>query len=137
MRAIFKLILFAGLVYGGWWLWQNYNLTDWYNHCVSQPKSLWLYECTKLPAKKGGQIQSEMTIQIKECGFFPSQISVDKLQRVIWYNNDSQDRQVSSDYFDSGIINPQKIYTRKFNQTGTFNYFCADKPENKGQIIVK
>lgn len=136
MRTLFKLILLGALIYGGWYVWSHYDLQNWYQNCKSQPAQLRLKECFKMPDKRGETTKKESAVLIKDCQFFPAQLSITKGSKVTWYNQDEIIHQIIDD-FESGIIGPGKYHSKTFNQIGSFQYNCDDEPANKGEIIVK
>lgn len=137
MRTLFKLILLAALVYGGWYLWKNYDVLSWYNQCKAQISQTKGRACLKFPVKKGSQIQNEPTFYIKDCQFSPKEMVVLKDSKVLWHNQDSVEREVVGDNFDSSLIPSGKAYSKVFNQAGIFNFICADQSNNKGRLIVQ
>ncbi|MFQ5782144.1 MAG: plastocyanin/azurin family copper-binding protein [Nitrosopumilus sp.] len=81
--------------------------------------------------------------EIDRC-YVPSQIVIEKGQKVTWINEDSAFHSVTSgsydaptDLFDSGHLDPSESYTLTFDEEGTYDYFCTLHPWMKGQVIVE
>ena len=75
----------------------------------------------------------------KNFAFNPSTITIPKGTTVVWTNNDSVPHTVTSSAgmgFDSGTLNQGAIFSRIFNDVGTFSYGCSIHPAMKGTIIV-
>jgi plastocyanin len=136
MRTLFKLILLAGVIYGGWYMWKNYDIPAWYKTVRTAIENKNTKGALIWPQKRGEPQKDPASFYIKNCVFSPSSLSVNKGEAVRWYNEDNTDRQVVSDSFDSGLINPGKSYSRVFDEAGTYNFSC-DGETNKGQITVK
>jgi plastocyanin len=137
MRTIFKLILLAAIIYGGWYIWKNYDIPTWYKTVKAAIENRNTKGALVLPKKRGESQKDTTGFYIKNCVFSPSSLSVNKGEKISWYNQDSVDRQVIGDVFDSGLINPAKSYSKIFYETGTFDFSCDGQTANKGQIIVK
>ncbi|GFN41351.1 MAG: hypothetical protein YK1312THETA_1010001 [Marine Group I thaumarchaeote] len=39
--------------------------------------------------------------------------------------------------FDSGYLDPNESFSIKFEESGTFDYFCTLHPWMKGKVIVE
>lgn len=138
MKTLFKLIILALAVYGGWWLWKNYDFQGWYQNCKNHPLNR-TRECIKMPQKRGAQIQNEATIYLKDnCEISQAQITIEKDQIVTWYNQSKTDYIIQADNFYS-YLNPGKSFSKKYNETGTFSYtYCGEeKGSPSATIIVK
>ncbi len=89
--------------------------------------------------QSGSQSNSEYKVNIKSSSFEPYALAVPIGATVEWHNQDGvQHRIVSSTWglFDSGVINPGKKYFHKFDNVGTYEYYCSIHPEMQGKIIV-
>jgi plastocyanin len=78
--------------------------------------------------------------------FTPAQISIAAGDTVIWENTSNEAHTSTSGSackgdgkWDSGMINPGKRYTRVFQETGVFRYFCTPHCADSmnGKITVK
>lgn len=79
------------------------------------------------------------TVDIKGSTFDPVIVNVPNGTTVTWINDDSIRHTVTSvsSIFDSGNINPGKMYSYTFNQAGTFEYSCTIHPSiTHGKVIV-
>ena len=82
---------------------------------------------------------AKTAIEIKDSKFNPSTITIPKGTTVVWTQNDSTPHTVTSSAgmgFDSGTLNQGAIFSRIFNDVGTFSYGCSIHPAMKGTIIV-
>ncbi|HEX6294134.1 MAG TPA: hypothetical protein VFZ46_03190, partial [Nitrososphaeraceae archaeon] len=78
--------------------------------------------------------------------FTPRIESINYGETITWINNDSEFHHLISgdiEYgkpdgiFNSGIIQPQKCYSKKFNTTtGLVRYYCVMHPAERGFIII-
>lgn len=77
-------------------------------------------------------------IKIQNNAFVPQYATVQKGDMVQWTNLDSVVHTSTSDtgIWDSGDIEPNKFYKRKFNKTGTFPYHCKYHSRMKGTVRV-
>ena len=138
MRTLFRLILLAAVIYGGWYIWKNYDIPTWYNTVRQAINARNTKGALVLPKRiEESQKKDPSGFYIKDCQFTPTSITINKGEKVTWYNQDNTDRQVIGNVFDTGLINPSKSYTKIFNDIGTFDFACDEQKTNKGQIIVK
>ena len=79
-----------------------------------------------------------VSVDIKDFAFSPVTITIPLGTTVTWTNNDSVPHTVTSTtgIFDSGIMGQGKNFVYTFNESGTFEYYCAIHPYMKAQIIV-
>lgn len=77
-------------------------------------------------------------IKIQNNGFVPQNVVVPKGEMVQWTNVDSVVHTSTSDtqVWDSGDINPNESYKRKFNKAGYFPYHCKYHTAMKGSVRV-
>jgi plastocyanin len=77
-------------------------------------------------------------IEIQDFKFVPASVVVTKGEMVQWTNLGAVVHTSTSDteVWDSGDIQPNRFYKRKFNQTGAFPYHCKYHPLMKGTIRV-
>ena len=76
--------------------------------------------------------------------YSPSNVSINKGDRVVWINNDSTVHTVTSGTpsggsdgkFDSDLFMAGKSFEHQFNDSGTFPYYCVVHPWMKGTVTV-
>jgi plastocyanin len=90
-------------------------------------------------ATAGPALAATKTVQIRAGGFVPARVEINSGDSVRWRNVDKVDHQVVSDrgLFASSILRPGQVYTRTFNQGGTYRYHDGLKPTAKGSVVVK
>ena len=76
--------------------------------------------------------------------YIPSKISIIQGESVTWLNEDAAFHTVTSGtyenpngMFDSEHLDPNESFTVKFEESGTFDYFCTLHPWMKGKVIVE
>ncbi len=76
--------------------------------------------------------------------YIPSKISIRQGEFVTWLNEDAAFHTVTSGtyenpngMFDSGHLDPNESFTVKFEESGTFDYFCTLHPWMKGKVVVE
>ncbi|MGI0008480.1 MAG: PEFG-CTERM sorting domain-containing protein [Nitrosopumilaceae archaeon] len=77
--------------------------------------------------------------------FIPAEAIVDVGGEVTWTNDDTAAHTATSGnptdgpdgVFDSSLFGPGKTFTHKFEEAGTFNYFCMVHPWMKGVVTVQ
>ncbi len=138
MRTFFKLIILAALVYGGWWVWKNYDLPNWYAHIKNSIDNRDTRSVFVLPKKIGETFVEPNTIYIKDgCEFSPSTFKINNGQRIYWKNISRNEQYLVGVNFDVTIIPAGRFFVRTYNEPGTFDFNCSDDEKSKGQIIVK
>jgi len=78
-----------------------------------------------------------------EC-YIPHMVTIDVGGEVMWNNIDGMAHTVSagtpaeglSDDFDSGLVGPGAMFSHKFTEAGTFDYFCMVHPWMVGSVMV-
>ena len=82
---------------------------------------------------QGTNGQGTIQVTIQNMTFLPRQVTITTGQTVEWVNNDPYAHTVTSgnpadndvgQVFDSGNINAGQTFSFKFNNAGTFKYFC-------------
>ncbi len=80
----------------------------------------------------------------KDRCYIPSQVSIKSGKSVTWLNEDAAFHSVTSGtnenptrLFDSGYLDPNEPFTIKFDESGTFDYFCTLHPWMKGKVVVE
>jgi plastocyanin len=79
--------------------------------------------------------------------FSPNPLSIKVGDTITWINNDVETHTVTSGLgfsdptlgkqFDSGFLGEKQTFSRKFNTSGQFNYFCELHPAMVGKVSVK
>jgi plastocyanin len=71
--------------------------------------------------------------------YVPNPITVSMGSTIKWTNNDNVAHTVSSqnNLWDSGDIEPGATYSRTFQSTGSFPYYCVYHPGMVGTIAVQ
>ena len=115
--------------------------------------SLFNFSYEKEPSSEDVEIPVDIYMSIKssrpgceltDSCYVPSIITINRGDSVTWLNNDVAFHTVTSGYygnttgiFDSGHIDPGKIYTKTFTDAGEYPFFCTLHPWMAGTIIVK
>jgi plastocyanin len=75
---------------------------------------------------------------IRDGAFVPAVIRVRAGTTVSWRNEVDIPHTVtgSGGSWDSGVIQPGGSYSRKFDATGTFGFYCVPHPEMTGSVVV-
>ena len=73
--------------------------------------------------------------------YSPSNVHLNVGGTVTWYNDDIAYHTVtsndgSSEEFDSGMVKPGKTFSYKFNNSGTYDYYCMIHPWMVGTVVV-
>jgi len=138
MRTLFKLLVLAALVYGGWWVVKTYDLPGWYAHVKSAVNNRDTRSALVLPKKKGETFVQPNTIYIKaNCEFSPTEFEIKKGERIYWQNISGNEQYLVGAGFDVKIIPAGRNFIKTFNESGNFDFNCSDNERSKGRIIVK
>jgi len=84
-------------------------------------------------------VESEASVTgvaISAFAFGPGELRVPVGATVTWTNEDPVPHTVTSDSFDTGILDPGSTSSATFDTAGSFDYFCAIHPEMQGRIVV-
>lgn len=78
-------------------------------------------------------------VDIRDYGFIPENLTIDRGEEVVWKNLATQNHSVSFPYLNlsSGVLVGNGNYSVVFNFSGNFTYECKFHPDKKGMIIVK
>jgi plastocyanin len=78
------------------------------------------------------------TVQIKSTAFAPKTVTIPGGDTVTWKNVDTVNHQVvaNNGAFASGQIAPNRIYAKRIDTPGTYNYHDALHPTLKGTVKV-
>jgi len=85
----------------------------------------------------GASEQGVKEVIIKDFGFNPDTIEINKGETIIWRNKDSMAHNLTGKAFSSGNVPKGGDYKHIFNEAGTFEYTCAYFPDMKGKVVVK
>jgi plastocyanin len=83
-------------------------------------------------------ITAGKTVSIKSTAFAPKTVTIAGGDTVTWKNVDTVNHQVvaNSGAFASGLIAPNRIYAKRIDTPGTYNYHDALHPTLKGTVKV-
>ncbi len=78
-------------------------------------------------------------VSIGDSFFNPEFITITPGDRICWTNNGDYTHRTKSlnGLWDSGFLDPGEIYTRTFNDTGSFDYHDPQFPSATGTIVVE
>jgi plastocyanin len=91
------------------------------------------------------EIVKDASFNSNSDSYRPKTIEAAPSSAITWINNDSvlhtvtsgkSDLPDSGRLFDSGLILPGAIYQHKFNNAGTFQYWCTVHPFMSGEVII-
>jgi len=105
---------------------------------INQIKLLLILTIAAIMLISSTDAAADSRVNIKNGSFVPSALTVSSGTTVEWHNQDAiQHRIVSSQgLFDSGLIDPGKKFSIKFNNPGTYNYYCSLHPQMQGSVTV-
>jgi plastocyanin len=76
--------------------------------------------------------------------YIPSEITIKTGESVTWQNQDAAFHSITSgfydkpnDLFDSGHLDPNQMFSVKFEEEGMYDYFCTLHPWMAGKVIVE
>jgi plastocyanin len=105
---------------------------------TSPPQTTQLLTVTTIPVLHTTGSVSDNTINIKNFAFDPNSITVKLGSTVRWLNHDSVPHRILfADGADSNVLAPSQSWSRKFDQTGTYDYACTIHPAMQGTVIVE
>jgi plastocyanin len=80
----------------------------------------------------------DVRIDIKDFMFAPTDLHIAIGTKVTWVNDDQVPHTVMETHkaFHSAALDTQDSFTYQFDNSGTFEYFCALHPQMIGKIIV-
>lgn len=85
------------------------------------------------------QVDSSDQVKISNFAYSPETITVKKGTTVTWTNEDSTGHTVTSEDdgpLDSGLLSKGEEFSFKFDEAGTFSYFCEPHPQMKAKVVV-
>jgi amicyanin len=99
---------------------------------------------TPVPTPISQASVSGNTITIKNFAFTPKTIAVKTGSIVRWENKDSIphrivfiDKDGQDTPVDSSVLSSTQSWSKKFDQPGTYPYYCKIHPEMTGTVIVE
>ena len=99
---------------------------------------------TPVPTPISQASVSGNTIIIKNFAFTPQTITVKTGSIVRWENKDSNphriifiDKDGQDTPVDSSVLSSTQSWSKKFDQPGTYPYYCKIHPEMTGTVIVE
>ena len=83
-------------------------------------------------------LTASKTVNIRATGFVPKTVTIAGGDTVTWKNTDTVNHQVvaNNGAFASGQIAPKRIYAKRIDTPGTYNYHDALHPTLKGTVKV-
>jgi plastocyanin len=77
-------------------------------------------------------------VHAAKLAFGPTEVSVHAGERVRWINDDPVQHSVTADdgAFDSGLVEPGRVFERVFDRPGTYAYHCTPHPFMRGRVVV-
>jgi len=90
------------------------------------------------PAAAGGPAPAGPSSAIHDRVYAPSAITVAAGQTITWRNETLGPHTVTSttELFNSGRLDPAGVYSLRFANPGTFDYYCTVHPTMKGVVTV-
>jgi plastocyanin len=80
-----------------------------------------------------------VNVVLRNTTFVPGRIQITAGTTVVWRNEDQLIHTVTANdkSFDSGLLQPGKIYRRTFDKPGQYPYYCLPHPFMKGVVVVR
>jgi len=76
-------------------------------------------------------------IEIKGSAFNPEKLTIARGTTVQWTNSDSATYNITGKDFYSGELEKGDSWSKQFNETGNYSYYCSKHTYIKGEIVVK
>lgn len=100
------------------------------------------------PAGPGGdcdfpipRVAGTTVVFIRDFRFEPEEVRVARGTQVSWINCGPLEGHTSTSSvagtWDSGLLAPGEFYTRRFDDEGEYDYFCAPHPFMEGRVTVE
>ena len=92
-----------------------------------------------ISTEMSGNVTGEATVTIVGSRFNPSELTIDAGTRVNWINQDQTEHTVTSVESERfhGLLGAQRVYSRRFSNSGRFGYYCERHPGMAGVIVVE
>ena len=93
----------------------------------------------RLAARQVETVATSPSVHIDNFTFTPQEITITRGATVTWVNDDDipHDIAASDKAFRSKAMDTEEKYSFKFNEPGTYAYFCSLHPHMQGKVIVK
>jgi plastocyanin len=78
-------------------------------------------------------------VKIEQFAYLPRSLAIVAGTTVVWTNHDDAPHTVTEEghAFDSKALDTDDKFEQRFDQPGTYQYFCALHPHMKGEIVVR
>ena len=76
-------------------------------------------------------------VEMQNSTFSPSTLTVKVGDTISFVNNDNTQHTVTSNSFNSGVLNPGTVFNYTFSEAGTFDFRCTIHPEMTCSIRVQ
>jgi amicyanin len=79
------------------------------------------------------------SVHIDNFTFTPQEITITRGATLTWVNDDDIPHAIaaSDKAFRSKAMDTEERFSFKFNEPGTYEYFCSLHPHMQGKVIVK
>jgi plastocyanin len=96
-------------------------------------------EPSKESAKETKAADQAVIVEIKDFAFSPDKVTIRKGSTVTFINRDKIKHTATADggEFDTGLLGKDVSGKVKFDETGTFTYYCSPHPGMTGTIVVE
>lgn len=84
-----------------------------------------------------GPAEGTVLVDIRDTGFSPDTVHVPVGHHVRWTNRGAQVHAISSSLFESDNLFPTWWIEARFDDVGTYDYFCTLHEEKEGTVIVE
>ena len=93
---------------------------------------------TDLPLEEQESASDTRDVVIDNFSFAPAKVSVPVGATVTWTNHDDVPHNVVSteQKFKSPVLDTEQKFSRRFDEAGTYKYFCGLHPRMTGQVTV-
>lgn len=101
------------------------------------------YAATAMPAAGANVTETaadtttgNIRVDIANFQFGPQSVQIKPGQTVTWIQSDNAPHTVSGQGFDSGTLSNGQQFSRRFDQAGSFDYYCKLHPNMQATVIV-
>ncbi|MGB5764262.1 MAG: cupredoxin family copper-binding protein [Sedimenticolaceae bacterium] len=104
---------------------------------AAQPMSAAL-PASNTAAEASSQAAESAQIAIRQMQFTPARVVVKKGATVTWTQGEAMPHKVTANNggFGSDALTKGETYAQKFDEAGTFGYYCGLHPSMRGEIVV-
>lgn len=90
------------------------------------------------PSASSDDSEEEVIVEIKNFAYSPAKLTIKKGTTVVFINRDRAKHTATADggEFDTGLLAQNESAKVRFNDEGTFSYYCAPHPNMVATIIV-